>query len=109
MLIILFSFGNNYNMYFIIIMPIRNHHGIFWNKKAKNLAIQYNLDLNSTYAYGVNNNYVKLRDVEFIVHNLWIEHFVNSTPKPIQLNDHNYFMMYNKLLLLYPHFFINNF
>lgn len=88
-------------------MPVGNRPGIFFNKKAKNLAKQYNLDLNIKAAYGVQYGYVKLNDVQFIVDNLWIEHFTNLTPKPIQLKDDDYLILHFKLLRIYPHFFNN--
>ena len=86
-------------------MPVGNHPGIFWNKKAKYLAKKYNLCLNSIAAYGVMYGYVKLYDVEFIVNNLWIEHFVNSAPKPVEINADDYLILHFKLMRLYPEFF----
>lgn len=88
-------------------MPVRNHPGIFWNKKAKLLAIKYNLDMDNPNAYGVQNGYVKSNDVQFIVDNLWIEHFINLTPKPIELNGDDYIILHYKLLRIYPNFFNN--
>jgi len=86
-------------------MPVGNHPGIFWNKKAKVLAQKYDLDLTSTLAYGVMHGYVKIHDVEFIVHNLWISHFVNSAPKPIQINGDDYVNLKLKLQRIYPLYF----
>lgn len=88
-------------------MPVGNHPGIFWNKKAKLLAKKYNLDMDNIYAYGVTDGYVQLKDVLFIVDNLWIEHFTNYTPKPIELNGDDYLILHFKLLRIYPHFFNN--
>jgi hypothetical protein len=88
-------------------MPTGNHPGIFWNKKTKLLAMKYNLDIDNIYAYGVTYGYVKLRDVEFIVNNLWIEHFTNLTAKPIELNGDDYLFLHFKLLRMYPQFFYN--
>lgn len=76
----------------------RNLYGIFKTKKARNLAILYDLELNDVNAYIRNNDYVTFNDVKFIVDNLWLSHFIyDNEPMPITVNLHKYNSIYNNL------------
>lgn len=78
-----------------------NNFGIFKTKKAKNLAIKYNLDMFSKSAYSCQTNYVSLDDVKFIVENLWLDHFMYNSPKPIHTSSQEYYFIYNYLSKIY--------
>ena len=82
----------------------RNTYGIFKTKRAKLLAIKYNLDLNNPLAYA-NNDVVKYIDVVFVVNNLWLNHFIFKTPKPISLDISSYNDMYDCIYFKYTHVF----
>lgn len=60
----------------------RNHYGIFKTKKAYNLALRYNLELNNKNAYIHSGKYITFDDVEFIVDNLWLDYFTGLVPAP---------------------------
>ena len=77
-----------------------NPYGIFKTKRAKLLAIKYSLDLYDKNAYIHSTHLILLSDVQFIVDNLWIDHFMYNDPKPIDLsfseyNDIYFYLKYN--------------
>jgi hypothetical protein len=74
-----------------------NNYGIFKSKKAKNLAYRYNLNMFDKSAYACDTKYVSLDDVKFIVDNLWLDHFMYNSPKPIELSLDKYYKIYNYL------------
>ena len=80
----------------------KNNYGIFINKKAKNLAIKYNLPIQNKTAYMYKGKYIRLYDVQFIVDNLWINHFQYNEPKPIEVNRFEYFDIFNSLIIRFP-------
>lgn len=82
----------------------RNTFGIFKTKRAKLLAIKYNLDLNNPLAYAT-NDVVKYIDVVFVVNNLWLDHFIFRTPKPISLDPYSYYEMYDSIYFKYSEVF----
>ncbi len=82
----------------------RNTFGIFKTKRAKLLAIKYNLDLNNPLAYAT-NDVVKYIDVVFVVNNLWLNHFIFRTPKPISLDPYSYYEMYDSIYFKYSEVF----
>ena len=62
----------------------RNPIGIFTSKRAKFLAIKYNLDLFNVNAYPRGTSkYVTYSDVNFIVENLWQSHFLDDVSAPL--------------------------
>ena len=62
----------------------RNPLGIFKTKKAKILAIEYNLDLYNKNCYPSceDDKLVTLFDVKYIVYELWHAYFTYGTNKP---------------------------
>lgn len=74
-----------------------NNYGIFKTKKAKKLAIRYNLDLFDKNAYACQTKYVSTDDVNFIVENLWLDHFMYNTNPPINTSLEEYYNIYNYL------------
>ena len=82
----------------------RNTYGIFKTKRAKLLAIKYNLDLNNPLAYAA-YDIVKYIDVVFVVNNLWLNHFLFKTPKPILLDPSSYYEMYDSIYFKYTDVF----
>ena len=82
----------------------RNTYGIFKTKRAKQLAIKYNLDLNTTEAYKT-DGIVKFIDVVFIVNNLWLDHFIFKIQPPIKLDIKSYNNMYEYIYFKYTHVF----
>jgi hypothetical protein len=80
----------------------RNHYGIFKTKKAKLLAIKYNLELKRIQSYNDYNQYVSYQDVLFIVDNLWLDHFIYHTKEPIKLLINEYNKIFYKLSYKYP-------
>jgi len=80
----------------------RNIFGIFKSKRAKLLASKYSLDLHNKYAYIQSGNFVTLSDVKFIIDNLWLDHFLYDTPKPINISIDEYNDIYYNLLYYYP-------
>lgn len=83
----------------------RNNFGIFKSKNAKLLAIKYSLDLYDKNAYISNNKFINYSDVKFIVDNLWIDHFIYDTNKPINISYHEYCNIYNYLKKKNPYIF----
>jgi hypothetical protein len=84
-------------------MPTHNHYGIFKTKKAKQLAIKYNLDLNNYFLYSVSHDkYVTYLDVLSVVDNLWLDHFIYHTKEPIKLFINEYNKIFYKLSNKYP-------
>lgn len=61
----------------------RNPSGIFKTKNAKNLAIQYDLDIYNINSYPTSKKYVTLYDVKFIVYELWRAYFTYGINKPL--------------------------
>jgi hypothetical protein len=84
-------------------MPVHNNFGIFKTKKAKLLAIKYNLDLNNYFLYSVSHDkYVTYLDVLSVVDNLWLDHFIYHTKEPIKLFINEYNKIFYKLSNKYP-------
>ena len=71
----------------------KNSFGIFKSKRAKLLAIQYNLPIDNICAYG-SNYLVNFKDVLFIVDNLWLDHFIYKTNIPLNVTKKYYNNMY---------------
>ncbi len=97
---LIYSFGNILMMYSFPMTgtSCRNLYGIFKTKKARNMAILYNLELNNIDAYIRNNDYVTFTDVKFIIDNLWLSHFIyDNVPMPITVNLDKYNYIYNYL------------
>ena len=84
-------------------MTANNHYGIFKTKKAKFLAVKYNLDLYNYNLYSQTEKYVTYLDVLFIVENLWLDHFMYYTEEPLKLLTDQYDSLYYSLSLKYPH------
>jgi hypothetical protein len=81
----------------------RNHIGIFKSKRTKLFAARYSLDLHNKNAYGIDNaNLISYYDVKFIVDNLWLDHFMYDTDKPIDVSIDEYNDIYYSLLESYP-------
>lgn len=83
-------------------MSARNHYGIFKTKKAKLLAIKYDMDLNDVNYYIHNSNYITYYDVKNIVDNLWMDHFMYNSEKPLNITHDEYFTIYTILCNNYP-------
>lgn len=87
-------------------MPAHNNFGIFKTKKAKQLAIKYNLDLNNYFLYSVSHDkYVTYLDVLSVVDNLWLDHFMYNTKFPLEVSTKEYKTITNSLLNKYSHLF----
>lgn len=72
-------------------------------RKAKLLAIKYNLDLNNYFLYSVSHDkYVTYLDVLSVVDNLWLDHFIYHTKEPIKLFINEYNKIFYKLSNKYP-------
>lgn len=69
----------------------RNKWGIFQSKRAKLLAIKYGLDIYNKNAYINSSNLILYSDVKFIVDNLWMDHFMYGTEKPIDVSIEEYY------------------
>lgn len=81
----------------------RNHHGIFKNKNAKNLAIQYNLNLYNKDYYIHSGKFIHLHDVQFMVDNFWLDYFMGLTENPpITLSYNEKFHIFQSLKINYP-------
>ena len=80
----------------------RNNYGIFKTKRAKLLASKYSLDLNNKRAYIQSDNAVSFSDVKFIVDNLWLDHFLYDSDRPIDVSFDEYNIIYYNLQLNYP-------
>lgn len=80
----------------------RNTFGIFKTKSAKLLAIKYKLSLYDKNAYIHSGRFILYTDVKFIVENLWLDHFMYETDKPIDVSIEEYFDIYNSLENSYP-------
>ncbi len=89
----------------------KNSYGIFKSKRARCLAIKYNLDAFNKNAYAVSNHskYVTYSDVLFIVDNLWLSHFIYNTPAPADISHDEYSKFYEKLYALWPNMFNNDY
>ena len=86
----------------------RNHYGIFKTKKARQLAIKYNLDLNNYLLYSVSNDkYVTYLDVLSIVDNLWLDHFIYNSNVPLEISNKEYHVLAKSLSIKYNHLFNN--
>jgi len=83
----------------------RNPNGIFKSKRAKLLAIKYGLNLYDINAYIHSGNTILYSDVKFIVDNLWIDHFIYATDKPIQVSFDEYNHIYYSLKDTFPGLF----
>jgi len=88
-------------------MSARNHYGIFKTKKAKLLAIKYDMDLNDANYYIHDSNYITYHDVKNIVDNLWMDHFMYNSEKPLNITNDEYFTIYNTLCTNYPNLIFN--
>ena len=80
----------------------KNHNGIFFSKKARNLASKYNLPLNDKNAYIHNGKYITYIEVKFIIDNLWLDHFMYNSPKPINVTNEEYLFIYQSLEHIFP-------
>jgi hypothetical protein len=82
----------------------RNPIGIFTSKRAKLLAIKYNLDLFNVNAYPRGTSkYVTYSDVYFIVENLWLDHFLDDvSAPPCECTWQEHEIIYNKLKIKWP-------
>ena len=89
----------------------KNPVGIFRTKRAKFLAIKYNLDLYNKNAYGPhrldNASTVSYSEVLWIVHNLWLNHFLHDANTPAYVGFDEYYEIYNKLRGEWPYLFNN--
>ena len=83
----------------------RNSFGIFKSKRAKLLAVKYGLDLYDKNAYIHSTNTILYSDVKFIIDNLWLNHFMYGTQKPIDPSPEEYNNIYYLYLDSYPHLF----
>lgn len=75
----------------------RNHPGIFFNNKAKLLAIKYGLNLDNPNAYIHFGKYITYYDVLFMVENLWLDHFMYNDDKPLELSFNEYYDLFYSL------------
>lgn len=80
-----------------------NPYGIFKTKKAKLLASKYNLSLTDTTSYIHHGKYITYSDVSFLIDNFWLDHFMYSSPIPLNINQYDYINIFNKLKLKYPY------
>ena len=80
----------------------RNSLGIFKSKRAKLLAIKYGFDLYNKNAYIHSDNLILYSDVKFIVDNLWVDHFMYGTNKPIDVTLEEYDNIYDSLQNSFP-------
>jgi hypothetical protein len=87
----------------------RNAYGIFKSKRAKLLAIKYGLDLYDKDAYIHSGNIILYSDVKFIVDNLWVDHFIYATDKPIEVSFDEYNDIYYSLKDTFPELFNSSF
>lgn len=87
----------------------RNPNGIFKSKRAKLLAIKYGFDLYNKNAYIHSGNIILYSDVKFIVDNLWIDHFIYGSDKPINISFDEYNDIYYSLQDTYPTLFNSSF
>jgi hypothetical protein len=76
----------------------RNSYGIFKSKRAKLLAIEYNLDLYDKNAYIHFGNLISYSDVKNMVNNLWHSHFFYGDAPPIQTSIGNYYKIKYELM-----------
>ena len=83
----------------------RNSFGIFKSKRAKLLAIKYGLDLFNKNAYIHSGNTILYSDVQLIVDNFWIDHFIYGTDKPIHVSLVEYDDIFFALQESYPDLF----
>ncbi len=83
----------------------RNHPGIFFNNKAKLLAIKYGLNLHNPNAYIHFGKYITCYDVSFMVENLWLDHFIYYADKPFELSLKEYNDLFYSLQNKYPSLF----
>jgi len=72
----------------------KNHPGIFDTKRAKLLAIKYNLELYNKNAYMNPRKYITYNDVLIIVDNLWLDHIEYFTPLTITVSLDEYNNLY---------------
>jgi hypothetical protein len=70
-------------------MPIGQRYGIFSEKKAYNLALKYNLSLENKNSYIHAGNFITYNEVLFIVNNLWLDHFMYGSNKPIDVSEYS--------------------
>ena len=87
----------------------RNSFGIFKSKRAKLLAVKYGFDLYNKNAYIHSGNIILYSDVKFIVDNLWIDHFIYGSDKPINISFDEYNDIYYSLQDTYPTLFNSSF
>ena len=78
-------------------------YGIFKSKRAKLIAIRYSLDLYDKNAYIHSQNLISYSDVKFIVDNLWMDHFIYGTDKPIDISSDEYNHIYYSVSGLFNH------
>ena len=75
----------------------KNNFSIFKSKKAFILAKKYNLSLTDKNSYIHSNNLIKFSDVKFMVDNLWLDHFMYGSPKPIDVSINEYYQIFYDL------------
>ena len=91
-------------------MPVGNPCGIFKSKRAKNLAINYGLEINNKNGYArlvgeSTSKTITYEDVKFIVDNLWLDHFIYGALEPIKLDESDRQVMYFYLRNKHSYFF----
>lgn len=87
----------------------RNSFGIFKSKRAKLLAVKYRLDLYDKDAYLHSGNTILYSDVKFIVDNIWMDHFMYGTDKPIDVSFEEYNDIYYSLQDTFPGLFYSSY
>ena len=85
----------------------RNTFGIFKTKSAKLLAVKYNLSLYDKNAYIHTGRFILYTDVKFIVDNLWMDHFMYGTDKPLDVSYDEYSYIYHSLEYSYPELYFS--
>jgi len=80
----------------------QNCYGVFKTKKARDLAFKYNLPNNINSYITIHKTYVSLEDVYFIIDNLWLDHFMYNSPKPIYTSPKEYNQIYKSIKNKYP-------
>jgi hypothetical protein len=80
----------------------RNHYGIFKTKKAKLLAIKYNLELNDSDFYIHFSQFITYFDVLFMIDNFWLDHFMYNSDKPLDVSIDEYYNIFFSLKRKFP-------
>lgn len=72
--------------------------GIFRSKRARDLAIKYNLDLNDKRAYMTSSKLVNYHDVFYIVDNLWLDYLNGHINPPADVSMEEYEVIHARLI-----------